>query len=248
MLQKTGEGYYQSSFFSSHDIIHGFTGRLEGDMRNDIVNRNRFMKSLGLDPDKIITVHQIHSNVVHTVTPEPETGVPEADGIVYKRIQDSGSSAILGVCTADCVPVLFADVQSGIIAAVHAGWRGTLTRIAEKAVEAMVHLGASADRITVVLGPHISMCCFTVGADVAGRFSESFSEYDQWMYRSENGQWHLSLAGCLSQQLIHLGIRHTHIDAHPVCTSCRTNEFHSYRRDSGESYGEMLGFITLREL
>lgn len=239
MLTLRQPGLYTSQLFSEiPGILHGFTGRKAGDMRKDESNRRRFLSSLG-SSNAIITVHQVHSNIIHTVDSGGITSIPDADGIVSR-----GFKEVLAIFTADCVPILLAENESGVIAAVHAGWRGVRSGIVRTAIDSMRVLGADISRIKVAIGPHIGVCCYSVGDDVTRQFKRTFTSTKDWLTRNEEGIWFLSLAGCIRQQLLESGINHLNIDGHPICTSCRVNDFFSYRRDTKESYGEMMAFIA----
>ncbi|MBI4066312.1 peptidoglycan editing factor PgeF [Candidatus Gottesmanbacteria bacterium] len=223
MLQKLDENGYQSSLLSGFPtIIHGFSSRAAGDMRQGTINRKLFARALGFDEPPVFA-RQTHSNAV------------PGDGLV-------SSTYPVAVTTADCVPVLLVDLQARVCAAVHAGWRGTLGGIMGHAVEAMTRIGAQKERIYAAIGPHIGGCCYGVPEERAKAFIDRFGT-DEKMVFNVNGAWHLDIGWANYRQLIEAGISPDHIDAPPTCTSCQNNEFFSYRKDSKETYGEMTAVI-----
>lgn len=136
----------------------------------------------------------------------------------------------VGVLVADCVPILMVDPKKRIVAAIHAGWRGTLGNIAASAVKII------GKDIFVSIGPHIGPCCYTVPKDRADSFNDTCTYFD-------GANWHLDL-GCANRlQLTEAGVPAAHIDTPVVCTSCQSDIFYSYRKDTKEAFGEMLGFV-----
>ena len=160
-------------------IRHGFFGR-EGGVSEGVYaslnaglrsgdlplrvreNRARCAARLGLAPAALCTARQVHGREVVTVeAPWPEAAPPEADALVTRR-----PGLILGVLTADCVPVLLADPRAGVVAAVHAGWRGALSGVVEATVASMAGLGAAAERIEAAVGPAIGRESYEVGPEL----------------------------------------------------------------------------------
>src|SRR5690606_5763087 len=130
-------------------------------------NRRRVSSWLGIAPDRLITVHQVHSpDTIAVSAPFPDER-PKADALVTDR-----PGLALAVLTADCGPVLFADPRARVIGAAHAGWKGALTGILESTVETMEKLGAKRDRIIAVLGPSISRANYEVGPEFVPRSTD----------------------------------------------------------------------------
>lgn len=203
-------------------LTHGYTQRFDGDMRRQEL-RNTIV------PDLTIP-EQVHGNRIGTLVQ-----VIGADGLVTDQV-----GRCVGVLVADCVPILLVDPKKSIVAAVHAGWRGTLGNITERAVESM---STTVEDVFVSIGPHIGSCCYTVPKDRADSFNDTCTYFD-------GSHWHLDLGIANRIQLMRAGILPEHIDAPVVCTSCQSDIFYSYRKDlprrqagSKESFGEMLGFI-----
>ena len=141
--------------------------------------------------------------------------------------------AVVAVKTADCIPILLVDERSRAVAAVHAGWRGTVARIAEAAVAAMRdRFGSAPADLHAAIGPGIGKCCYEVGPEVAARFGE-------------RGRAHIDLAEANRRQLIEAGVTARRIYASNLCTMCRPGEFHSFRRDR-EAAGRLYSFAGIR--
>lgn len=193
--------------------------------------------AVGAAPARLSTVSQVHGDRVVEVPTLWPSGRPvppplgEADAL-WTRV----AGQAVGVKTADCVPLLLWDSGGGAVAAVHAGWRGTLSRIAVRAVEALLAQGSARSALRVALGPHIGPCCYAVGGDLPARFSAAFGA--QVMQGDR-----LSLRAALEAQLAAAGVAAEHLDAScAVCTACDARFFFSHRRDHGRT-GRQLSLI-----
>jgi YfiH family protein len=175
---------------------------------------------------------------------------------------------LLAVQTADCVPILLVDTTHRAVAAVHAGWRGTLKRIAVKTLGRMcMAFGTKPDQVTAVLGPAIGRCCYEVGPEVARAFASQFARATDWFdpFETEEEpnplQWlsmmppghppppkksRLDLIASNTWQLTEAGVPASKIIASPLCTSCRTDLLFSYRRESART-GRLMAVIGIRE-
>jgi YfiH family protein len=148
----------------------------------------------------------------------------------------------LVIRTADCLPILIADPENRAIAAVHAGWRGTVSQILAETVRAMSHqFGSRPKDLVIAIGPAIGECCYEVGPEVAERFSGFFPERQDLM-----GSARVSLAEATIRQLRRNGGSVGQIDSSGLCTRCLGDLFHSYRRD-GEAAGRMFSAIRIQE-
>jgi polyphenol oxidase len=190
-------------------LIHGFGTRLSS-----------------IPTDVVTTVKQIHSaNCVFAGGRSGNLGQGDA-------LLDNTSGAALAVKTADCVPILLADERLRAVAAVHAGWRGTVAGIAQRAVESMRdRFGTDPADLSAALGPAIGECCYEVGPEVAAHFG-----------RQERAR--IDLVEANRRQLVAAGLAERRIHAACLCTMCRGDEFHSYRRD-GQAAGRMYSFIGI---
>ncbi len=207
-------------------------------------NKRRAAAHLKLEEDRLVTLYQVHSAEVVTLTdPAPIlANRPEADAMV------TGTPGIaLGILTADCAPVLFADAEAGVIGAAHAGWRGALAGVIENTIAAMEDLGARRRDIRATVGPCIAQGSYQVGAD----FPDPFIEDDPGtviFFRpdGETGKHLFDLQGYVLRRLTEAGIASR--DALDMDTYTAEDLFFSYRRTChrGEGdYGRGLSAITL---
>jgi len=213
-------------------------GRREEDRPENLVeNKRRVGAAFGIDEKKILTVSQVHSDRIviidnPDITPE-EIKMHEADGI----ITDVKGIAI-GILTADCVPVLLFDRKKKVVAAVHAGWKGTASKISAKAVEMMYErYGSRPQDIAAAIGPAIGPCCYEVGEEVVSAFG-----HQKGVAVQHGKNWHIDLLKANQLQLRDAGV--TDIDLSNICTSCRTDLFFSHRKEMGKT-GRQLSFISL---
>jgi len=201
------------------------------------INRARFLAAAGAAGWPVLKLRQVHSGIVRDMDNTMAAGDPvEGDAAVT-----SIPGALLGVQTADCVPILIADREARCVAAIHAGWRGTAARIAEATVQRLVaRFGVAPADLTAAIGPHIGVCCYEVGAEVVQSISDSeaFERRPNWV------KPHLNLAIANRNQLVGNGLKPEHIDMSSLCTRCRTDLFFSFRRD-GEQAGRLLSIIGI---
>ncbi len=202
-----------------------FTTRSDGDMRK-------------IAHTDIILAEQIHGSDVAVVTVK-DVGkiIPGVDGLVTSQV------VRLGIRVADCVPILAYDERSGITGVAHAGWRGTLGNIAGALIASMLDLGAQKTKIRVSLGPHIGMCCYDVPKDRVKNFLKIFKESETIVSFFQN-TWHLDIGRANFLQLTLAGVIPSHIEAPVLCTSCQNDKYFSYRKDTKETFGEMMGTIS----
>ncbi|MDE6651730.1 MAG: peptidoglycan editing factor PgeF [Paramuribaculum sp.] len=192
--------------------------------------RTELAKFLSVDEDKIVFPHQTHSLNVAVVT-EPATPLPDTDAIVT-----SLPSIALGIHTADCVPIVLADPESGIIGAAHSGWRGAAGDIAALTVAKMAEIGAKPGNIIAAMGPCICGDCFEVGEEVAEHF-ERFGAVDR-----SRSKPHVNLPLAVAASLESAGVSRDRIAMPPVCSRCNPSDFFSARR-LGTASGRTLTII-----
>jgi YfiH family protein len=204
------------------------------------INRARVAEAMGVAPDYLITVHQVHSADVVTVT-GPMGTRPRADAMVTDV-----PGVALAVLTADCQPVLFADVANGVIGAAHAGWRGALDGVLEATVAGMEGLGADRRRIRAVIGPSISQAAYEVGPEFIEAFLAEDSDNARFFANGEGGRYQFDLPGFGLHRLRQSGIGQAEWTRH--CTYADPERFYSYRRTThaGEAdYGRLISVIRL---
>jgi YfiH family protein len=239
-------------------IAHGFFGRTggvskgifaslncgpgSGDVRADVIeNRRRAAEALSPGAN-LLTLYQIHSGDAVAVTEPWNIGEgPQADAMVT-NVPD----VALGILTADCAPVLFADAEAGVIGAAHAGWKGALFGVTDSAIAAMERLGARRDRIAACIGPCISQANYEVGAEFRERF-DAASGNARWFVPSDRAEhFRFDLEGYVAARLGAASL--AHLERLPACTYARENDFFSFRRAThrGETdYGRQVSAIVL---
>jgi purine-nucleoside/S-methyl-5'-thioadenosine phosphorylase / adenosine deaminase len=236
----------------------GFT---EWDSKESVLeNRRRFQSALGATDLKLISLKQIHSDVIHLFDAAPAEPC-RGDASVTNR-----SGLLLAVQTADCVPILLVDPKKRAVAAVHAGWRGTLQRIVVKTIGQMqMQFKSKPADLLAAIGPSIGGCCYEVGTEVATQFQSQFAEAPEWFDEFRTGdepnpiQWlnmmppgHqpppqnvlLDLRKANRGQLLGAGLRVPNILVTDLCTACRRDLLFSYRREGAQS-GRLMSVIGI---
>jgi YfiH family protein len=239
----------------------GFT---DWDTRENVLeNRRRFQSALGANDLQLISLKQIHSDVIHLFDSVP-TKHCSGDASATNR-----PGLLLGVQTADCVPIILVDPKNRAVAAIHAGWRGTLARIAVKAIGQMqMHFKTRPADLLTAIGPSIGGCCYEVGTEVAIQFHSQFADAPEWFDEFRTGdepnpiQWlnmmppgHqpppknvlLDLKKANRAQLLAAGLRPQNIFVSDLCTACHPGFLFSYRKQGPRS-GRHLSVIGLRPL
>ena len=205
-------------------------------------NRRRFASALGGDISNMFSAKQIHSNIVEIVTKNDLGRHFECDGFVTNE-----KDLLLTVKVADCVPILLYD-DSGVIGAVHAGWRGTVNGIAVNAVKKMIMLGASAENIKVAIGPCIHACCYEVDIPFVNAVEEAEYGIELLQYitpSDKEGYFYADLPEMNRHLLTISGIKDESINICHSCTCCESDVFFSHRASHGKR-GLMMGGIILK--
>lgn len=185
-------------------------------------------QSVDWPPAPLATVSQVHSALVLRLEDNCSGRLGQADAIISNR-----PGCPVGIRTADCVPILLVDPESKAVAAVHAGWRGTVTAVVTAAISAMMnHFGTEPRHLWAAIGPAIGGCCYEVGAEVAVQFEELFPEKN-----GLNGRTKIDLTEGNRRRLLAAGISAARIVTQPLCTYCTPGgRFHSWRRDHGAGW------------
>jgi polyphenol oxidase len=260
-------------------LVHGFSTRRGGvsglagekvlnlgfaewDTRENVLeNRRRFQSALGANDSTLIALKQIHSDVIHLFENSPAEPC-RGDASATNR-----PGLLLAVQTADCVPILLADLKKRAAAAVHAGWRGTLQRIVAKTIGKMrMQFGSNPADLLAAIGPSIGGCCYEVGTEVASEFRSQFSNASDWFDEMRTGdepnplQWlnmappgHqsppknvlLDLRNANRAQLLDAGLHAQNIVVSDLCTVCRRDLLFSYRKEAGTT-GRLMSVIGIR--
>ncbi|MGA8014079.1 MAG: peptidoglycan editing factor PgeF [Candidatus Acidiferrales bacterium] len=231
-------------------------------------NRKKVFRAIGADKLRAITLRQIHSDVAHRVDSSNAGAkdAPQGDALFTRE-----PGLLLVVQTADCIPILLADPKRRAIAAIHAGWRGTLRRIAAKTLGRMhMEFGTRPEDVVAALGPGIGRCCYEVGSEVARDFDAQFPNAREWfdgpfdaLASGDNDpNWlpwltmmppghqppplrvHLDLIAANRAILADAGIPARQISSSGLCTACRTDLLFSYRRE--RTTGRLMAAIGIR--
>jgi polyphenol oxidase len=282
-------------------LVHGFSTRVGGvsrpygsralnlgftkDDSKTAVESNRlaFLQALAADdgqpgksgrktrqPWPLITLRQIHSDIIHVVDCPP-TDSPLKDQLAGDGLITSTPGLLLAIQTADCLPIILVDPKRRAVGAFHAGWRGTVKRIAEKGVGEMQRwFGSRPSDLKAAIGPGIHGCCYEVGEEVREKFESQFSyaaklfreakesdpvrEKYPLLFLTARAPGHgelpkkifLDLVEANRQQLIAAGIAARNIEASPLCTHCRTDLLFSYRAEKAKT-GRMMAVVGIRD-
>src|SRR3984957_4622512 len=244
------------------DLNLGFTS--SDDPQHVTENRSLFVNAAAGSKEVLgmVTLRQIHSSLVRRVTADDISTSLKGDGLMTDE-----PGVLLGIQTADCIPVLVADHKKRAVAAFHAGWRGTLARIVENGVGRMrVEFGSKPENLIASIGPGIGQCCYSVGDEVREQFESQFPYAPELFHEvydsdpvkekypmlfltarapghSEIGpQIHLDLAEANRRQLLAAGLKKSAIFLAGQCTGCRTDRFFSHRLEQGFT-GRMMSVI-----
>ena len=264
-------------------LVHGFTLRPGGasllagkrvfNLRrtdwdtpeNVQANRKKLLAALGAEKMQLVSQRQFHSALARVFDAAPVAAL-QGDAALTRT-----PGLLLAVLTADCVPILLVDTKRRAVAAVHAGWRGTLKRVAEKTLGKMrMTFGTRPRDVLAVLGPGIGRCCYEVGAEVAQAFHSQFAFAKEWFEGPFDRlvsddtpnplQWlnmhppghqppppsvHLDLAAANRWQLENAGVPAANVFSSDLCTSCRKDIFFSHRAEFGKT-GRLMGIIGIR--
>jgi polyphenol oxidase len=245
-------------------LIHGFSTRLNGKTKvyrpegsdlnlgftasddHEIVTANRTIFTSAAADGRaltgLVTLRQIHSAVIHKVSAADvhEYATPavlEGDGLITNE-----PGILLGIQTADCIPILVADRKNQAVAAFHAGWRGTVAGIVEQGVKRMnAEFGSQPADLIAAIGPGIGPCCYTVGEEVRSQFRSNFSYADE-LFREVDSALYLDLPEANRRQLLAAGLDSASIVLTGECTGCATDRFFSHRIEHGFT-GRMMSVI-----
>lgn len=267
-----------SSVYGGKALNLGFTR--EDEKRTVERNRAAFLRSLEDGPSdrsrhgsrktsrrssaSVITLRQIHSDVIHLIAAEPESPLA-GDGMITAE-----PGLLLGIQTADCLPVILVDAKKRAVGVFHAGWGGTFKRIVEKGVgEMRRYFGSNPRDLRAAIGPGIHGCCYEVGEEIREKFRSQFS-YAEKLFREAKesdpvrekypllfltarapghgelpNKIFLDLVEANRQQLMAAGVPKKNIEASELCTNCRTDLLFSYRAEKGRT-GRMMAVVGIR--
>jgi YfiH family protein len=212
-------------------LVHGFEQRAPSDGA-EAPGESRARVAAALDgKGRLFLLRQVHGA---SVVEAPWSGTPEADASVA-----ASAGCLLGIQTADCLPVLLVDPGRRLVAAAHAGWRGTAAGVAARAVDALVTRGSRPEDLLAALGPGIGPCCYEVGDELR----EAFGASGACLFRpGPKSRPHLDVRAANVRQLLDAGLRPAALHHVADCTRCRADLYHSYRRE-GKASGRMISFV-----
>jgi purine-nucleoside/S-methyl-5'-thioadenosine phosphorylase / adenosine deaminase len=258
-------------------LAHAFSTRAAGDLAEP-AERRRFVQAAACNAMPLVTLHQVHSAMVRVAgampgdsrgsplragaTDLPRHSAPRGDALLAAQ-----PGLLIGIKTADCLPVLLVDRRLRVVAAVHAGWRGIARRIVQKTVgELRRSFDCDPSDLLAAIGPGIQACCFEVGPEVLQEFACQFTDADQFcksdspdpaltmlprqvmsgnhglMRTLDADRGRIDLAEAVRRQLLAAGVSNAHIHNSGLCTACNLDRFYSYRREK-DAAGRMLAVI-----
>lgn len=241
-LKEVRHGFFTRRGGASSGVFAGLNCGQGSSDQSEIVeiNRGRVADAMAVAADDLVTVHQVHSaQVVQVEAALPQR--PKADAMVTAT-----PGLALGILTADCQPVLFADHSAGVIGAAHAGWRGALDGVLEATLEAMEALGAQRADTVAVIGPTISQRAYEVGPEFLDAFMADDIDNQRFFANGQNDRYLFDLPAFGLHRLRSIGVGHAEWTRH--CTYSDPDRFYSYRRTThnGEAdYGRLISVIRL---
>lgn len=242
LLAPLKHGFFTRHGGASSGVFSGLNcGTGSSDQRQAVaINRQRTADAMQVAPDALIAVHQIHSADVITVT-APTLEKPRADALVTAT-----PGLALSILTADCQPVLFADLRAGVIGAAHAGWRGALDGVLDATLDAMEALGAQRADTVAVIGPSISQAAYEVGPEFLDQFLSADQDNSRFFANGNNDRMMFDLPSYGLHRLRSAGVGAAEWTRH--CTYADADRFFSYRRSTHAKeadYGRLISSIRL---
>lgn len=242
LLSPVKHGFFTRKGGSSSGIFEGLNcGPGSSDQSQAVaINRARVADEMGVAPDHLVSIHQVHSPDVVTLT-KPEDAQTRADAMVTAT-----PGIALGILTADCQPVLFADAKAGVVGAAHAGWKGALDGVLEATLDAMEALGADRTNTSAVIGPCISQAAYEVGPEFLDSFMAEDPDNSRFFAGGQGDRVQFDLPAYGLHRLRQAGIGAAEWTRH--CTYGDPDKFFSYRRTThkGEAdYGRLISVIRL---
>jgi YfiH family protein len=242
VLAPVRHGFFGRTGGASSGVFQGLNcGHGSSDQTEAVtINRARVAEAMGVAPEALVGVHQVHSADVVRVDGNFSNGI-KADALVT-----AVPGVALSVLTADCQPVLMADPVAGVVGAAHAGWKGAIAGVLDATVEAMVALGARPDRISAVIGPTISQRAYEVGPEFFDAVMSEDDSSGRYFVAGQGDRLHFDLPGYGLHRLRAAGVGHAEWTRH--CTYSDPERFFSYRRSVHQKeadYGRLIAAIRL---
>ncbi len=235
------------TFGKTGNLLHAFTTRANGlgERKHGTKRPDDWQEvadAFGIGIDRVVTVNQVHGE-----------SVVKADDLNYREVRTVRADAVItsapglavGIETADCVPILLFDPAKPAVGAVHAGWRSTVKKIVQRAVNRMSEeFGSDPARMIAAIGPAIGPECYEVDEPVIDPVRQAFSFWKDVTAPRSKDRWSLDLVKANRRELVQIGLAEDNIHALGMCTSCRTDLFYSYRAEGRT--GRMLSVIMIK--
>nr|WP_300004909.1 peptidoglycan editing factor PgeF [Tissierella sp.] len=258
--------YYTIESFQGTELVnHGFSTRLGGVSKGDLTSLNLgmkkneprknkldnykiFTKSLGINLENLVLTDQVHKDNILEVDESDrgkglikESDIKGIDGFITNK-----RNVALVTFYADCVPVFLLDPINKSIGLVHAGWKGTVSRIGEKTLKRMMQTyGTDPKDVLIAIGPSIGKCCFEVGGEVIEIIKENFEQAEEYFNKKDNGKFMLDLWNLNKDQFLEMGVLEDNITLSNICTMCNKDIFFSHRGDHGKT-GSLAAIMELK--
>ena len=254
--------YLEVEFPGSSCSTQGFTTRHEGvsrppynslnlgmntqDQQSTVEgNRSLLARAFGVNQEALVTPRQVHGSDILVIN-EPNDDFSHFLSVEGDAVITNQPNVMIGVCVADCTPILLCDPEKRVIAVVHAGWKGTAAKLVSKTVAGMEsEFGSVPSRLHAAIGPCIQKCCYEVDEPVRKAFQQGGIDWDSCTELKSPGKWQLDLGAANRQLLLMAGLSDHLIQLSEQCVCCHSELFFSYRRDKDES-GRQMGFIMLK--
>jgi YfiH family protein len=254
--------YVDVEFSGSSCSVQGFTTRHEGvsrppynslnlgmntqDQQSTVEgNRSLLTRAFGISQEALVTPRQVHGSDILVIS-EPNEDYSHFLSVEGDAVITNQPNVMIGVCVADCVPILICDPEKRVVAVVHAGWKGTAAKLVFKVVSGMQsEFGSNPARLHAAIGPCIQKCCYEVDEPVRKAFQQSGIDWDSYAESKSPGKWHLDLTAANRDLLLLAGLSTDSIQVSEQCVCCHSEQYFSYRRDKDES-GRQIGFIMLK--
>lgn len=254
--------YVEVEFKGSSCSVQGFTTRHEGvsrppynslnlgmntqDQQSNVEgNRSLLARAFGVNQEALVTPRQVHGSDILVIN-EPNDDFSHFLTVEGDAVITNQPNVMIGVCVADCAPILICDSEKKVIAVVHAGWKGTAAGLVSKAVAGMqAEFGSDPAALQAAIGPCIQKCCYEVDEPVRQAFQKGGIPWDACAELKSPGKWQLDLGAANRELLLLAGLPADAVQLSEQCVCCHSEQYFSYRRDNEES-GRQMGFIMLK--